>query len=187
MLGKAEKLSGPGSRVATDRKIPSLEDLATPFSSLDKLKKAAATRLKLQQDQDKRRQAVVEPTSSVSGTPNTPKTTITSAGTSQNPSAVRGTTPVPKRKWVTVPIRRGKKLEIRTKTPATRHTMASSFYAGLAEWPEEKDVCLPTGTPTPPVADTVYLTAETFTKPVEVSQTLATEKNFVACPFIETT
>uniref|UniRef100_A0AAV1URD5 Uncharacterized protein n=1 Tax=Peronospora matthiolae TaxID=2874970 RepID=A0AAV1URD5_9STRA len=151
----AELLSGIGSRLATDREISGLEDLATPFSSLDELKEAAATRLKLQQDQDKSRQASVEPTSSVSGKPTTPETTIPSAGTSQTPSDVRETAPVPTRKWVTVPIRRGKKLQPRTKTPATRNTVASSFYAGLDEWPEDTDVSLPTGTPTLPVEDTV--------------------------------
>uniref|UniRef100_A0AAV1T5S6 Uncharacterized protein n=1 Tax=Peronospora matthiolae TaxID=2874970 RepID=A0AAV1T5S6_9STRA len=150
----AEQLSRPGSR-------------------------AAATRLKLQQDQDKRRQAAVEPTSSVSGTPNTPETTIPSAGTSQTPSDVRGTATVPKRKWVTVPIRRGKKLQPRTKTLATLNTVASLFYAGLVEWPEETDVSLLTGTPIPSVEDTVDLTAETFTKPVEVPQTLAAEKKLL--------
>uniref|UniRef100_A0AAV1UG28 Uncharacterized protein n=1 Tax=Peronospora matthiolae TaxID=2874970 RepID=A0AAV1UG28_9STRA len=143
----AEQLSGPGSRVANDREISGLEDLATPLSSLDDLKEAAAIRLKLQQDQDERRQAAVESTSSVSGTPKTSETTIFSAGTSQNPSDVCGTAPVPKRKWVTVPIRRSDKLQSRRKTPATRNTVAPSFYAGLGEWPEDTDVYRPVHPP----------------------------------------
>uniref|UniRef100_A0AAV1V575 Uncharacterized protein n=1 Tax=Peronospora matthiolae TaxID=2874970 RepID=A0AAV1V575_9STRA len=78
----AEQLSGPGSRVATDREKSGLEELATLFSSLDELKEAAATRLKKQKDQDRRWPTAVKPTSSVSGTPNPPKTTMPSAGTS---------------------------------------------------------------------------------------------------------
>ena len=39
------QLSGPGSRVATEREVVRLEDLATPFRSLDEIKEMAASRL----------------------------------------------------------------------------------------------------------------------------------------------
>ena len=42
------QLLGPSSRIATDREVAGLEDLATPFSSLAEIKETAAVRLRLQ-------------------------------------------------------------------------------------------------------------------------------------------
>ena len=63
----------------------------------------------------------------------------TSCGISTISPLVDGqrTEPTPKKKWVTVPIRRGKKIQHRPKGHSTRAPVNSSFYAGLDEWPDE--------------------------------------------------
>ena len=48
------QLLGTGRRIATDREVAGLEDLATPFSSLAEIKETAAVRLRLQQEHDKK-------------------------------------------------------------------------------------------------------------------------------------
>ena len=116
------------------------------------------------------------PTSSVEGAPTTPETTIPSAGTSQTPLDVRGAAPLSNKRWMTSPIHIGKKLQPRTKAPDTRNAVASSLYAGLDEWPENTDVSPPSGPPTPPVEETVDLTAENVAKPIDVLSTLAADK-----------
>jgi hypothetical protein len=61
-----QQLQGTGSRVAEEQEVAGLEDLARPFANLAEVKASSAKRLKMQEAEDQKEQAALQPNSRVS-------------------------------------------------------------------------------------------------------------------------
>lgn len=132
-----DQMCGPGSRVATDREIAALQDLATPFHSLDEIKETAARRLNLQHGKDKRAQEAVAPSATDASTSDAPTNQASCPSGAQPPVSAPQTEPSPKKRWVTVPLRRRRHQLARSRDRLARPPTVASFYADLENWPED--------------------------------------------------
>ena len=89
---------GPGSRVAIDREIAALQDLAKIFHSLDEIKETASRRLHLQHGKDKRAQEAVASSATDAGSSDAPTNQASSSNGSQPYVSASQTEPSPRKR-----------------------------------------------------------------------------------------
>ncbi|ETP18592.1 hypothetical protein F441_07216, partial [Phytophthora nicotianae CJ01A1] len=153
------QLLGPGSRVALEQEVAKLVDRTKPFASLDEVTEIVNKRLEIQKDEQKEAQAALAPARSAMQSSKSQCQPVASATvptesaqpcSSEQDAAVP---PVPKKKWVTRPLRNGRKLYTHAATFEQKLRVDRSRYDVLTEDDENEgdtDAESPATKPLPP-------------------------------------
>ncbi|ETL95253.1 hypothetical protein L917_06915 [Phytophthora nicotianae] len=153
------QLLGPGSRVALEQEVAKLVDRTKPFASLDEVTEIVNKRLEIQKDEQKEAQAALAPARSAMQSSKSQCQPVASAtvptGSAQPRSSEQDAAvpPVPKKKWVTRPLRNGRKLYAHAATFEQKLRVDRSRYDVLTEDDENEgdtDAESPATKPLPP-------------------------------------
>ncbi|KUF81385.1 hypothetical protein AM587_10001800 [Phytophthora nicotianae] len=153
------QLLGSGSRVALEQEVAKLVDRTKPFASLDEVTEIVNKRLGIQKDEQKEAQAALAPARSAMQSSKSQCQPVASAtvptGSAQPRSSEQDAAvpPVPKKKWVTRPLRNGRKLYAHAATFEQKLRVDRSRYDVLTEDDENEgdtDAESPATKPLPP-------------------------------------
>jgi len=168
-----EQLKGSGSRVAEEQEVAELEDLARPFANLAEVKASAAQRLKVQEAEERKEQAALQPSSRMTDVKptETQQEGIKPEGGPAPVAAVGQTAaetppvhPRNKRQYVAVPMSKGRTLYGHQEALQQRGLKVSTRYDVLGEDDSEDDAgdeAESKSEERPPPSSTIDLSRET--------------------------
>ncbi|KAI9996223.1 hypothetical protein PInf_013606 [Phytophthora infestans] len=139
-----QQLLQSGSRVATEQEVARLEDMAQPFRNLDEVKRAAAKRLALQAAAVQATQVSITPPRVSVQHPQTSPGAAEPGSTKQSgpagPPAESIIPSDPKKKWITTPLRNGRKLYAHAAALQQKLSVTQSRFAALDDEEVEESV-----------------------------------------------